>query len=305
MSRPTILVTGATGLQGGSVARHLLGDGKYNVRALTRNVNSDKARNLRQAGAEVVAGDMTDRASLRAALSGCEATFGVTNFFEHFGGELQQGITYIDTVAEMKVPQLIFSTLPPANKMSGGKNPVPHLDIKAQIEQHARDLKLNAVYLSLSFYFENFINYQMLQRQPDGTLAFGFPLGDSSLSGFAIDDLGGVVAAVLDRFDELSRKTIGVVGEDAPSQHYAEVFTRVLGRTTVYQYIPRDVYAKLPVDGAEEIANMFEFFRLYLPERKADMKQCRQIYPAMQGFETWLKANTAMFQPLLTTAAAS
>jgi predicted dehydrogenase len=96
MSRKTVLVTGATGLQGGSVARHLLRSGKYNVRCLSRNTASDKARALRHAGGELVAGDLGDHASLKAAMAGCDVVFGVTNFWEHFERERQHGANLVD-----------------------------------------------------------------------------------------------------------------------------------------------------------------------------------------------------------------
>ena len=305
MSRKTVLVTGATGLQGGSVARHLLRSGKYHVRCLTRNTKSDKVRALLQAGGEAVAGDLGDRSSLKAAMAGCDVVFGVTNFWEHFEGERQHGTNLVDAVAEAKVPRFVFSTLPSANNITAGKIVVPHLDIKAEIEQYARQRGLNAVYVNVASYYENFINFQMLQRQPDGTLAFGFPQGDTPLAALGVEDLGGVVVPLLERFDDVAGTVVGVVGEDAPCSHYAEVMTRVLGRKAAYQYIPRDVYAKFAFPGAEELANMFEFNRLYVPNRKADLEQCRKLYPPMQGFETWLKANRAMFEPLLNSAMAS
>jgi uncharacterized protein YbjT (DUF2867 family) len=272
---------------------------------LSRNTTSDKARALRRAGGELVAGDMGDRASLKAAMRGCDIVFGVTSFWEHFEREREHGANLVEAVAETKVPQFVFSTLPSAKTITGGKIAVPHLDIKAEIEQQARSHGLNAVYCNVAFYYENFINFQMLQRQPDGTLMFGFPQGDTPLAALGVEDLGGVIAAVLARFEEFAGKVVGVVGDDAPCSHYAEVMTRVLGRRTTYQHIEREVYAKFPFPGAEELAAMFEFNRLYIPNRTADLELCRKLYPPMQNFESWLKANRAMFEPLLRTAAAS
>ncbi len=307
MSKQTVLVTGATGQQGGSVTRHLLRSGHYRVRALTRNPNSEKAKALRSGGAEVIAGDLNDRASLRAAMAGCDAVFAVTNWWELFDSpkEIAQGRNLVDAAVETEIPRFMFSTLPSAKNISGGKIEVPHLDSKSEIEQYARSRGLNAVYFNVAFYFENLINFQMLQRQPDGTLSFGFPQGDVPLAGLCVEDLGGVVTAVLARFDEFTGKVVGVVGDDAPCSHYAQVMTRVLGRKTTYQHIPREVYAKFPFPGAEELANMFEFNRLYIPNRKADLQQCRKLYPAMQSFDAWVNANRAIFDSLLRTAAAS
>jgi uncharacterized protein YbjT (DUF2867 family) len=307
MNKKTVLVTGATGLQGGSVARHLQGSGNYHARCLTRNPNGDKARALRGAGAEVVAGDLGDRASLKRAMAGCDAVFAVTNWWEGFDSakEVEHGRNLVDTAMESRVAQFLFSTLPSAKTISGGKIPVAHLDTKGEIEQYARSRRISGVYFNVAFYFENFINFQMLQSQPDGTLAFGFPQGDTPLAAVAVGDLGGVVKAVLERFEEFKGKVVGVVGEDAPCSRYAEVLTRGLGRKSTYQHIPRDVYEKFPFLGADELAAMFEFNRLYIPNRKADLELCRKLYPAMQDFESWLKANRAMFQPLLKNAAAS
>lgn len=307
MSKKTVLVTGATGLQGGSVARHLLGSGYYNVRCLTRNTNSEKARALRAAGAQLAAGDLADRASLTSAMTGCDAVFAVTNWWEGLDSakEVAHGRNLVDAAVETRIAQFLFSTLPGAKTISGGKIPVAHLDTKEVIEQYARSQGLNGVYFNVAFYFENFISFQMLQSQPDGTLAFGFPQGDVPLAGVGIEDLGGVVKAVLERWDEFQGKVVGVVGDDKPCSEYAEVMTRVLGRKTVYQHIPRDAYAKFPFPGAEDLAAMFEFNRLYIPNRKADVELCRRLYPAMRDFESWLKANRAMFQPLLRSAVAS
>jgi uncharacterized protein YbjT (DUF2867 family) len=307
MSKKTVLVTGATGQQGGSVARHLLRSGKYQVRCLTRNPNNDKAKALRGAGADVVAADLNDVASVRAAIAGCDAVFAVTNWWELFDSakEFVHGRNLVDAAVDTNVLQFMFSTLPSAQQISGGKIPVPHLDSKKVIEDYARNRGLNAVYFNVAFYFENFINFQMLQRQADGTLAFGFPQGDTPLAGVCVEDLGGVVAAVLERFDEFAGKIVGVVGDDEPCSRYAEVMTRVLGRKAVYQHIPREEYAKFPFPGADELGAMFDFNRQYLLGRKADLELCRKLYPPMQNLEAFLKSNRAMFEPLLKTAAAS
>src|SRR6478735_7343876 len=98
MKKKLILVTGATGAQGGSVARALLADEHFSVRILTRNGSSPKALELKAAGAEVAQGDLDDTASLIRAMRGCYGVFGVTNFWEHFDREYQQGKNLIDAV---------------------------------------------------------------------------------------------------------------------------------------------------------------------------------------------------------------
>ncbi|MFQ5817624.1 MAG: NmrA/HSCARG family protein [Terriglobia bacterium] len=300
MTEPkTILVTGATGAQGGGVARQLLAGGKFAVRCLSRNPNSEKATALKQAGAEVVKGDFEDVASLRSALTGCYGVFGVTNYWEHFEKEYPQGKNLMDAVAAAKVEHFVFSALPYAKKLTQGALAVPHFDSKGQLEEYGRGRGLAATFVHVAFYFENFLFFFPPQKQADGTFSFGFPQGDTPLAGVAVEDVGGVVAAIFDRRAEFRGKTVGIVGDDLPSQRYAEIMTRVLGKKVVYNYIPREVFASFTFPGAEDLANMFEFNRLHIPNRKADLEQSRTLYPRMQSFESWLTANKSRFQSIL------
>ncbi len=293
--KPIVLVAGATGSQGGSVARHLLASGKYAVRALSRNPNSDKAKALREAGAEVVAGDLDKPETLLPALKGAWGAFGVTNFWEHFGKEFEQGKALIDAVAEAKVSHFVFSTLPSVKKVSGGKIEVPHFDIKADLEQYARDKGISASFVHLAFYYENLGSFIPLQRQDDGSFTFGFSQGDTPLAGVSVEDLGAVVRAIFDNPDQYRGKVIPVAGDHIPASEYAAVLSRVLGKKVVYNYIPQEVYAKLGFPGAEEVANMFEYYRVYDPYTDADVQKAREIAPGLQTFEAWLKAHTQAF----------
>ncbi|MEA2462544.1 MAG: hypothetical protein QOJ98_291, partial [Acidobacteriota bacterium] len=138
MNRKKILVVGATGAQGGSVARNLLARGRFDVRALTRNANSPAAQELRALGAEIVQGDLDDPASIRVAVEGCYGVFGVTNFWEHFQREAEQGRNLVAAVADAGVQHFVFSTLPPVEKATNGALRSPHFDIKAEHEEYAR-----------------------------------------------------------------------------------------------------------------------------------------------------------------------
>jgi uncharacterized protein YbjT (DUF2867 family) len=295
----TILVTGATGAQGGSVARHLLEGGKFAVRALTRNPNSEKAAALRQAGAEVVQGDLDDTASLRAALEGCYGVFGVTNFWEHFEKEYEHGRNLVDAVADAGVEHFIYSSLPNYHTLSGGELEAPHCDLKARIEDYTRERGLPATFVRVAFYYENFLTFFPPQKQEDGTFAFGFPQGDTPLATYAVEDTGGVVAAIFDRPEEYRGRVVGVVGDDLPPGEYAQTMTRVLGRTVIYNYIPREVFASFGFPGAEDLANMFDVQRRFVLSRAEDLAESRGLYPQMQTFEAWLNANKAKFAPLL------
>ncbi|TPW10376.1 MAG: NmrA-like family domain-containing 1 [bacterium] len=289
--RKTILVTGATGAQGGSVARALLADGHFHVRALTRNPGSEKAAALKAAGAELATGDLADQASIEKALSGCSACFGVTNFWEHFDAEFEQGKNLIEAVAALGVRDFILSTLPPVEKATNGELAAPHFDIKAELETLARRLTPGAAFTHVAFYYENFLN--TLQKQPDGSIAFGFPQGDTPLAAVSVDDLGGVVVPVFRDIESYRGKVVGIVGDDRPPADYAAVLSRVTGVPIRYNHIPKDVFAGFGFPGADDLANMFDFNRRFIPNRKADLELARKLFPAIQSLDTWAERNKA------------
>lgn len=286
-----ILVIGATGAQGGSVARHLLADGSFTVRAMTRNPDSSAAQALREAGAEIVRGDLADPASIRQALVGCNGVFGVTNFWEHFAAEEQHGRNLIDAIAEAKVSCFVFSTLPNVHKVTGGKLEVPHFDIKGRLEEYARSRNLSAVYLHVAFYYENFIHFFPPQKQDDGSYTFGFPQGDTPLAGVSVEDVGGIARLVFKNPAAYRNQIVGVVGDDLPPAEYARMLSEQTGKTVHYQHVPRETFAALGFPGAEDLANMFEYNRTYIPSRKNDLERCRELYPDMQSFEAWARTH--------------
>jgi uncharacterized protein YbjT (DUF2867 family) len=287
--RRIVLVTGATGAQGGSVARHLLALGQYTVRCLTRHPESEKASALRAAGAQVVGGDLDNVPSLVAALRGVWGVFGVTNFWEHFDKERQQGTNLIDAVSQAGVRYFVYSSLPPAGRISGLR--VPHFDIKADLEAEARRRNLPCAFTHVAFYYENFIAFLPPRKQPDGSYLVSFPQGDTRLAAVGVEDVGGVVAPMFARPSDFLGRTIGIVGDDRPPADYAAIMSRTLGVTVRYQHMPREQFAALGFPGADDLANMFDFNRLHLPNRRADLELSRQLYPAMQSFEVWAAAN--------------
>ncbi|MBI4873557.1 MAG: NmrA/HSCARG family protein [Acidobacteria bacterium] len=304
-NKRTILVSGATGAQGGGVARHLLKSGKFDVRALTRNPNSDRAQALRAAGAQLAQGNLEDAASLRTAINGCHGVFGVTNFWEHFDREFQHGKNLIDAVAASPVEHFVFSSLPHAREISQGALAVPHFDLKARLEEYARRVKPGSTFVHVAFYYENFLTFFPPKDQGDGTFAFGFPQGDTPLAAVGVEDVGGVVAAIFDRPGEFRDNVIGVVGDDQPPAAYAGMLSRALGQKVVYNRIPREVFASFGFPGAEDLANMFEFNRLHIPNRAADLALSRRLFPGMRTFEAWLQTNKDKFRLERAAAAGS
>ncbi len=293
--KPIILVTGGTGSQGGSVARMLLKQRKFAVRILTRDASAPNARILERAGAEIVQGDMEDVNSLFRAMQGCYGVFGVTNFWEHFAKEYQLGINIVDAAKAAGIKHLVLHSLPDYYKLSNGMFSVPHYDMKAAVEQYGRRQGLPATYVQMGFYYENFFTLFPLQKDNRGEFYFGFPQGETKLATVSVEDLGGIVASIFDRPGEYIGRTICAVGEDLTCQQYAAIMSEVLQRTVYYQYIPRNEYAAYDFPGAEELANMFEVQRSFIPNRQADLEESRKLNPSIQSFSAWVTRNKFRF----------
>ena len=297
--KKTILVFGATGAQGGSVARHLLSRGKFAVRAFTRNASSEAAQALRAAGAEIVEGNLDDRASIDAALEGCYGAFGVTNFWEHFDKEAQQGRNLVEAVAAAKIQHLVLSTLPPIATATNGALKSPHFDIKAEYEEYARQLGIPATFIHVPFYFDNFLAFFPPRPAGDGTYQFGFPQGDTPLAAMAVDDVGRIVAPLFEKPEKYIGKVLKLAGDEIPPAEYAETMSRQTGKDIRYAHIPRETYAAFGFPGAEDLADMFEFYRLHMPSRKDDIAWCRSVDPEIQDFKTWAARNEAKLKAAL------
>ena len=294
-----ILVVGATGAQGGSVARHLLEAGTYRVRCLTRHPDSPAAREFARLGAELAEGDLSNPASLRAALRGCDGAFGVTNYWETVEREYDHGRNFVDALRATGIQHAVISTLPHAKMLSGGRLAVPHLDTKGHIEEYARGSNLPATYVHVAFYYENFLKHFPPRRQANGTYVFGFPQGTTPLAAVAAEDVGGVVAAIFAESFWYRDKVVGIVGDDLRCDEYAESMHRVLGRSFAYRYVAHDAFAALDFPGARDLADMFEFNRCYVPNRRVDLSKSRELYPEIRPFERWLRGHVPAFERAL------
>ena len=291
-----ILVTGATGAQGGSVAKALLAENKFAVRILTRNAGSKNALALQAAGAEIAEGNLDNIESLKAAMKDCYGVFGVTNFWEHFDKEYGQGKNLIDAVYQSGIKHFVFHALPDYNKLSNGKYSVQHCDMKAALQRYTQSLGIPATFVHIAFYYENFFNFFPLQPAEGGTYYFGFPQGDTKLAMVSVEDIGGVVSSIFKFPVEYIGRTVGVVGAHNNCSEYEAIMSGLLGRTIRYNYVPRDEYAAYGFPGAEEVANMFEVQRLYIPNRQLDLIESYVLNANMQSFESWLKKNAEKFE---------
>jgi len=153
-----MLVAGATGHQGGSVVNALLEDGGWQVRALTRDPSSEASKALAAKGVELVKGDLSNKQDVLEALKGAYGFFAVSPM-QVWSSEAEVGKLMVDAAKEAGVQHFIWSTLPNAEKITGGKIDVPHFTNKAIVEDHARQSGLRASFVAAAFYYQNFKNF--------------------------------------------------------------------------------------------------------------------------------------------------
>jgi uncharacterized protein YbjT (DUF2867 family) len=300
-----IAVIGATGAQGGGLARAILADrsGSFAVRAITRNPSSEKAQALRAAGAEVVAGDTDKPETLGKAFAGAYGAFLVTNFWEHFSPEreLTQARNMAQAAKAAGVQHVIWSTLEDTRRWVPleddrmptlqGKYKVPHFDAKGEADRIFSELDVPTTCLLTSFYWENLIFFGAgPQRGPDGTLALIYPMDDKKLPGIAVEDIGKSAYGIFKRGREFINKTVGIAGQHLTGAEMAGALTRALGQEVRYNNVPPEVYRSFGFPGADDLGNMFQFkrdFNEYFCGVR-DLGFTRTLNPELQSFEQWL-----------------
>ena len=306
MSR-IITVFGATGAQGGGLARAILTDAqqRFRVRAVTRKPESDAARALRQAGAEVVAADLDDAASVQRAMQGAYGAFCITNFWEHFSPdkELAQADTMAQAALDARVKHVVWSTLEdtrefitPGSRMPVlmGKFNVPLFDATGEANRAFIDRGVPTTLLYTSFYWDNLVHFGMQpQRGADGVLNFVLPMGEAKLPGIAAADIGACAFGIFARGDELIGKSIGIAGEHLTGAEMAEQLALALGEPVRHVALSPKEYAALGFPGADDLANMFqfktEFEDMFCSARRIECT--RELNPQLQSFAQWLAQN--------------
>lgn len=308
MSKKIIAIVGATGAQGGALARSLLADpkGEFAVRALTRKPDGDAAKALAALGAEVVAADTDDPASLRKAFDGAYGAFCLTNFWEHFSveKEMAQARNMAEAAHVEGVQHVIWSTLEDTRKLvplSDDRMPtlhghykVPHFDSKGASDHFFTDLGLPVTLLQTSFYWENFIAFGMgPQKGPDGNYAITFPMGDKKLPGIAVADIGVCAHGIFTAGQSYIGKTVAIAGDHTTGAQMAAVFSQGLGVAVGYNDVTPTVYRSFGFPGADDLGNMFQYKRDFETEfcGARDLAQSRALNPGLQTFAQWLAAN--------------
>ncbi len=303
-----IAVVGATGAQGSGLVRAIQSDpgGGFRARALTRNVNSERARELAKLGAEVVAANIDEPQSLAHAFSGAYGAFCVTFYWDHLSPEreLAEARAMVGAAKQADLRHVIWSTLEDTRQwvpLSDNRMPtlmekykVPHFDAKGEANRYFTEAGLPVTLLNTSFFWENFLSLGMApQRGADGTLVLSLPMGDKKLPGIAVDDIGRCAYAIFKRGSEFIGRTIGIAGEHLTGEQMAASFSKALGQKVRYNDVPLDVYRGLGFPGAEDLGNMFQFKRdfeeYYCGAR--DLSVARNLNPQLQTFDRWLEKN--------------
>ena len=303
-----IAVVGATGAQGGGLARAILDnpEGEFSLRAITRNPDSDKASALAEAGGEVVAADLDDEESLVRALDGAFGAYFVTNFWEHFSPEKETAqIGNLARAAKRAgVKHVIWSTLEDTREwvpLEDDRMPtlmenykVPHFDAKGAGNALFAQAGVPTTNLLTSFYWDNLIGFGMgPAKGPDGNYGFTLPTGETRVPGIAVEDIGRCALGIFQRGDEFIGRTVGIAGEHLTGAEMAAAIGKAMGLEVGHNAVEPAAYREFGFPGAEDLGNMFQFWQDFEDDfrRPRDVEFSRSLNPRLQTFEQWLGAN--------------
>jgi uncharacterized protein YbjT (DUF2867 family) len=271
-----ILVTGATGQQGGSLARLLL-QKKHKVYALTRNTHSSAAQDLRNRGAIIVKGDLDDSDSLKLAVKDVQSVFLMgTPFEDGIEGETRRGKLMADIAKENSIEHLVYSSVANADKNTG----IPHFESKYKVEQHIRNLVLPHTIIGPTFFMENLLGPGLEQGQ------LTLPLSPSTtLQQSALENIAEVSALVLEGLKPFLGKRIDIASDELTGEQAANILSNVLGQRIRYVPVPlQQVY-----QGNEDMARMYEWYEKV--GTGIDISSLHQEYPEVNWltFRDWAK----------------
>jgi len=303
-----IAIVGATGAQGGGLARAILEDpqGGFRVRAITRNVDSEKARALAAAGAELVSADLDDEESLERALTGAYGAFFVTNYWEHFSPdkEREQARHLAQAAKAARVKHIVWSTLEDTRErvpLTDDRMPtlmekykVPHFDAKGEADAYFEGLP--TTWLRTSFYWDNLIHFGMGPKPgPDGTLQFVLPMDDAKMPGIAAEDIGRSAYGVFKAGDTFIGKRVAIAGEHLNGAEMAQQLSDALGREVRHAAVSPAEFRAFGFPGADDLGNMFQYYRDFEADFRAprDVEATRKLNPRLQSFKDWLQRNAA------------
>jgi uncharacterized protein YbjT (DUF2867 family) len=303
-----IAVVGSTGAQGGGLVRAITADpgSGFTARAITRDVNKDKAKALAAAGAEVVSADLDNVESLKKAFAGAHGVYAVTNFWEHFSGEkeIQQAKNIAEAARAAGVKHVIWSTLEDTRQLMSaddtrmpilqGKYRVPHFDAKA--EANAAFAGLPVTYLVTSFYWDNLYMFGLAPKKDDkGVYSWTYPMGEAKLPGIAAEDIGKAAFGIFKAGSEYIGKTVGIAGESLSFQEMSKRLESIGIKPVQFNAVDANLFRSFGFPGADEYGNMFQVYRDFEKQVNAarSVEVTRKLNPSLKNFDQWLAANKA------------
>jgi uncharacterized protein YbjT (DUF2867 family) len=281
----TILVTGATGRQGGAAARHLLKDG-WSVRALTRNPDTEKAKALKELGADVIKGDLNRPEELKHFFEDIFGVFSVQNpWVTRLDKETEHGIAIADLAAGGKVKHLVYSSAGPGKPGTG----VPHFDSKLKIEEHIRGLGVPYTILRPAGFMElmkdkDFVPPLVAWNVTEKVLGKDFPL-----TWVACDDIGAVAAKVFASPGEFAGKDVVIAGDRKSMAQCREIYRSIHNKIPFR--IPAPVWLFKVMQ--KDLWKMYQWM-LRDPEPDGLIDQTRKIHPGVMDVETWMRKNASV-----------
>jgi uncharacterized protein YbjT (DUF2867 family) len=277
-TKANILVTGATGKQGGAAAHELLKRG-WRVRALVRNPQKPEALALAGRGAELIQGDLDDRASLDPAIQGATGVFSVQNFWETGEArEIAQGKALADAAKAAGVQHFVYSSVGGAERGSG----LSHFESKWLIEKHIHALGLPATILRPVFFMDNYESPAFRGGILQGQLAMGIG-PNRTLQMIAVEDIGIFTALAFERPQEFLGKALEIAGDELTIPRAAEILSKLVGRPVKYVQQPIEQVRSF----SKEYAEMYEWFEA--KGYAADIPALRKLHPKLKTFEDWAR----------------
>jgi uncharacterized protein YbjT (DUF2867 family) len=275
-----VLVTGATGKQGGHLVRELLARG-HSVRAMTRNPESSAAAALAERGVTVVAGDFDDQESLERAVRGVDTVFAMSTPFE--GGEkkeTREGINIVRAAASVGVKHLVYTSVAGADRATG----IPHFDSKFEVEKEIRRSGVPFTIVAPVFFMENFLAEWMAPGIATGSIALALP-ATRRLQQIALSDIAQFTALVIERRESFLGKRIDIASDELTVASAAAEISEVSGRHIKYTALPIDTLRQFNIDQAR----MFEWFDRVGYD--ADVVGLRSDYPEVDWhrFSVWAR----------------
>jgi uncharacterized protein YbjT (DUF2867 family) len=276
----TVLVTGATGKQGGAVVRTLLRSG-YRVVALTRNPASANAITFHNEGVRIVVGDMTHADSLAGAMIGVDVVFTMSTPFQaDHENEVAQGVNITDAAKTAGVRHLVFSSVASANKNTG----IPHFETKFKIEQHVAASGIPYTIIGPTAFMENFIQPQVIAGLKEGKLRRALP-ASRPVQLVAVEDIGAFAVFAIEHPQFFLNKRIDIAGDELDGEKTAAILAKASGRMITYEeFSPEVLKSRSP-----DLAKMMEWQSKN--NYTADTKGLRKTFPEVKwhSFEEWAK----------------